>query len=162
MADDTPTLYAAFIKDLFDGEVARRTALEGKASSVIATSGTLVTLLFGLVAVVTGAKTFVLPGAAHGWLYGAIVAFVLACVTAICVSVPLPYGETKLSKAYLAQKWNDPSAKSEAAIAGAKLDALAVARRWNALKAWILMGAIIGEIVAVALLAVAVIAILSA
>jgi hypothetical protein len=160
MADETPALYAAFVKDLVDGEVARRAAIEGKAGNVISTSGGLVTLLFGLVAVVTGAKTFTLPGAAHGWLCGAIIAFVVACISAILVSVPLPYGETELTKAYLAQVWTDPAIKTEAALVGARLDLLGVARRRNALKAFILMFAITAEIVAVALLAVAVIAIL--
>ena len=160
MPDDTPTLYAAFIKDLFDGEVARRTAIEGKAGNVISTSGTLVTLLFGLVAVVTGATNFRLPGHAHGWLFGAIIAFVVACILAILVSVPLPYGETELTKADLASSWGDPPNQTQAALSGVKLDALDRARQWNALKAWILMGAIAAEIVAVALLAVAVTVIL--
>ncbi len=156
MAGDTPALYSAFIKDLFDGELARRTTLESKAGSVITTSGTLVTLLFGLVAVVTGAKTFTIPAGANGWLLAAIIAFVAACIAAIFVGVPLPYGETEITMADLASAWTDAPAETEAAIAGTRLEALSAARRWNAMKAWILLGAIAGEIVAIALLAVAV------
>lgn len=156
MADDTPTLYAAFAKDLLDSEYERRTSLEAKAGNVISTSGTLVTLLFGLVAVVTGAKTFALPGSAHGWLLGAVVGFGIACLTAIAVSIPVPYGETVLTKAYFGTVWGDPEQVTQAAIAGARLDALETARSRNSLKAWILMAAVGSEIVAVALLAIAV------
>jgi hypothetical protein len=46
-------VYAELVDKLVDAEAARRTTLEQKASAVITTSGTLVTLLFGLVAVLT-------------------------------------------------------------------------------------------------------------
>src|SRR5215470_18460291 len=77
-AADDGNIYAAYIQSLLDHEQDRKTVLEAKASAVITTSGVLVTLLFGLVAVVTGAKTFKLPEASHGWLIAAILLFVVA------------------------------------------------------------------------------------
>jgi hypothetical protein len=46
-------VYAELIEKLADTEAARKTNLEQKAGAVITTSGSLVTLLFGLVAVLT-------------------------------------------------------------------------------------------------------------
>src|SRR5260370_33042441 len=65
-------VYGAYIKSILDNELVRRTGLEARASTVVTTAGTLVTLLFGLVAVITGAAEVQLPGAAHGWLIAAV------------------------------------------------------------------------------------------
>jgi hypothetical protein len=64
-------VYAELIEKLADTEAARKTNLEQKAGAVITTSGSLVTLLFGLVAVLTTKQSYKLPSAAHGWLEGA-------------------------------------------------------------------------------------------
>jgi hypothetical protein len=48
MADTAPDVYTEFVKALLDAEATRRTTLEDKGGAVISTSGTLVTLLFGL------------------------------------------------------------------------------------------------------------------
>ncbi|HEX8303893.1 MAG TPA: hypothetical protein VF612_03370 [Jatrophihabitans sp.] len=160
MADTAPDVYTEFVKLLLEAEATRRTALEDKGGAVISTSGTLVTLLFGLVAVVTGADTFTLPGASHGWLIAAIVLFAVASLIAILISVPLPYGQTDITAAMLASWWSQPPAQAQAAVSGVRLQALAAARRMNAIKARILIAATLFELVAVAMLGVAVVFIL--
>lgn len=161
MADTAPDVYTEFVKLLLDAEATRRTALEDKGGAVITTSGTLVTLLFGLVAVVTGADTFTLPGASHGWLIAAIAFFVAASLTAILISVPLPYGQTDITAAMLAGWWGQQPAQAQAAVSGVRLQALAAARRMNAIKARILIAATLFELVAVVMLGVAVLSILN-
>ncbi|HEX8092854.1 hypothetical protein [Jatrophihabitans sp.] len=157
MADDTaPVIYTDYVKLLLDAEATRRTALENKGGTVISTSGSLVTLLFGLVAVITSADSFTLPGAAHGWLVAAIALFIAASVIAILVSVPLPYGETTITVDQLISWWNQPSEQARAAISGARLKALAAARRMNAIKARILLVGICCELLAVVMLGIAV------
>jgi len=160
MADTAPDVYTEFVKALLDAEATRRTALEDKGGAVITTSGTLVTLLFGLVAVVTGATTFTLPGASHGWLIAAIAFFVAASLIAILISIPLPYGQTELTAAMLASRWQQPPEQAQAAVSGVRLQALAAARRMNAIKARILIAATVCELVAVVMLGVAVLSIL--
>ncbi|MBV9823659.1 MAG: hypothetical protein JO144_15615 [Actinobacteria bacterium] len=160
MADTAPDVYTDFVKLLLDAEAARRTALEQKGTGVITTSGSLVTLLFGLVAVITGANTFSLPGASHGWLVAAIAFFVLSAVLALLISVPLPYGQTDITVNQLASWWNQPPQQAQAAVSGVRLQALTAARRMNAMKAWILIGAVVCELVALIMLGIAVLRII--
>ncbi len=161
MADTAPGIYTDYVKLLLDAESTRRTALEQKGSAVISTAGTLVTLLFGLVAVITSTDTFSLPGRAHGWLVAAIIFFVLACFIAILISVPLPYGETTITAAMLLGWWNQPPEQAQAAISGVRLQALAAARRMNGMKARILIAAILSELLALVMLGMAVIRIIN-
>lgn len=157
---DAPEVYTDYVKLLLDAEATRRTALEDKGGGVITTSGTLVTLLFGLVAVVTGAETFTLPGASHGWLVAAIVFFIAASVIAILISIPMPYGQTIITVQELATWWDQKPEQAQAAVSGVRLEALAAARRMNLIKSQILTVAIICELVAVVMLGIAVVHIL--
>ena len=160
MADTTPEVYTDYVKGLLDAEATRRTALEDKGGGVITTSGALVTLLFGLVAVITGADSFKLPGASHGWLVAAIIFFIAASVIAILISIPLPYGQTFITIQDLVQWWDQLPKQAQAAISGARLEALAAARRMNLIKSQILTLAIICELVAVVMLGIAVLKII--
>lgn len=148
--------YSDFVKTLLDAEAARKTSIEAKGSAVITTSGTLVTLLFGLVAVITSRATFKLPLSAHGWLMAAVISFVVAVAAAILVSVPLPYGQTSITVEDLQDWWNDSLPDAEAAVAGARLLGLTAARRMNSLKVLVLGIALLAEFVALAMLTVAV------
>lgn len=160
MADSGPDVYAGFVQTLVDSETARKASIEAKGSAVIATSASLVTLLFGLVAVITSSKGFKLPTMAHSWLVAAIVSFVVATGTAILVSFPLPYGQTTITTNDLRRWWGDSAAEAEAAVAGVRLRALAAARRANAVKAMVLCLASAAELLALIMLVVAVLKII--
>jgi hypothetical protein len=149
-------VYAEFIEKLVDAESARRTTLEQKAGAVITTSGTLVTLLFGLVAVLTTKQSFKLPSAAQGWLVGAAFLFAFAAVIALLIGVPRPYGEADLTIDELAGMWSDPISDARAAVAGLRLQALETGRLRNTAKARMLITAMGIEVVAVIALAIAV------
>jgi multisubunit Na+/H+ antiporter MnhB subunit len=148
--------YAELIEKLVDAEASRKTALEQKAGAVITTSGTLVTLLFGLVAVLTTKQSYAVPPAAHAWLGGAVLLFTLAAVTAIYISVPRPYGQTEMTQSELRGHWSDPLIKARAAVASVRLQGLERARKTNTAKAKMLTAATGIEVVAVLTLAIAV------
>ncbi|HZE50372.1 MAG TPA: hypothetical protein VE074_12465 [Jatrophihabitantaceae bacterium] len=162
MTEPAPVVYSDLVKTLLDIENGRRTSLEQKGAAVITTSGTLVTLLFGLVAVITSADTFVLPGDANGPLVAALILFVVACGFAIMISVPLPYGQSNITIDDLAQWWGDSNSQALAAVAGLRLRAIDVARRRNAVKVALLLAALLSELAALVLLTVAVLAVVQA
>jgi hypothetical protein len=153
-------VYGAYIKSLLDYEQARKSGLDARAASVVTTAGTFVTLLFGLVAVVTGASSFVLPTAVRGWLIAAIVLFVVAIALAITVTViPLPYGQVNFKEGP-SQLWQEPTSTASAHVAEAQLALIAIARRANAKVALLVVMGGTAELLALAMLAVAVIPIL--
>jgi len=156
-----PDVYSDFVKTLLDAEASRKTSIESKGAAVITTSSALVTILFGLVAVVTSRTTFKLPVSAHGWLVAAIVAFVVAAATAILVSFPLPYGQTTVTIDDLRSWWGDSVPEAEAAVSGLRLRALTAARRTNAVKAGVLCAACTAELVGLILLTVTVVQIIT-
>ena len=161
MAFSGPEVYTDFIKTLTDAEASRKTSIESKGAAIITTSSALVTILFGLVAVVTSHTSFTLPVSAHGWLVGAILAFVVAAATAILISFPLPYGQTTITVDDLRQWWGDSEVVADAAVSGLRLRQLTAARRTNALKAGVLCAACTAELAGLILLTVAVIGIVN-
>ncbi len=153
-------VYGAYIKSILDNELVRRTGLEARASTVVTTAGTLVTLLFGLVAVITGAAKFQLPGAAHGWLIAAVILFVVAIGLAVTVAVvPLPYGQVSFAEGP-AQLWKETASSASVHVAEAQLELIGVAQRRNGRIAFLVLLSGVAELLALAMLAVAVILIL--
>jgi hypothetical protein len=158
---DDGNVYAAYIGSLLDHEQSRKTVLEAKASAVITTSGALVTLLFGLVAVVTGAKSFKLPEASRGWLIAAVILFVIAAGLGIATAnVPVPYGKATFQADQLQHAWKQPTSAARANVAKAQLELIPIAVRKNDLKVKLVRLATLAELLALGTLAVAVILIL--
>jgi hypothetical protein len=159
---DGSAAYGAYIKSLLDYEQSRRVALEGKASAVITTSGALVTLLFGLVAVISGSKTFVLPSSAHGWLGAAVILFVIAAAFSIGASgVPVGYGDVSFSAKDLDEVFHNPAEVAAVQIAGAQLQQITIAKKKNTMKAYLVIVGASSELVALAMLTVAIFQIVS-
>jgi hypothetical protein len=162
--DRGSSVYTAYVKEQIESQDARKSSIEQRGLAVISTSGTLVSLLFGLVAVLTGAEDYKLPGGAEPWIYAALVAFVLAAVTGILCNLPLFYRGVKAGKLGEALKaqWQDEAGKAEREVTVTNIDVLTQATRLNSIKGIILIVAISLEVLAVAFLAVAVRAILVA
>ena len=155
-ADGGGGVYGSYIKSLLDYEQVRKSSLETKASAVVATSGTLVTLLFGLVAVVTGAKNFLLPQAAHGWLGAAMLFFVAAAGIAIGANViPVPYGEVTFSGDDLPSVWRNPAAVAAIQVATAQLQQIEKAKDKNDMKAKLVLVSGVSELLALVMLTIA-------
>jgi hypothetical protein len=156
------TLYANFIAKQLEGEDNRRASLEQRGISVISTSGALVTLLFGLAALVTERKDFVLSGSARTMLFVALGFFVVASLLAIATNAPLRYlgvNADDLRRA-VEQLWGDTRSDAEQRISATQVKVLAETKRLNNLKGKILIAAMCGEVLAVLFVALAVGAIL--
>ena len=80
------------------GEDARKTSIEGRAAGVITTSGTLVTLLFGLVAIITKLTNYQAPTSSVFAILAALVLFVAAAVVALLATDVKTYQRVDLEK----------------------------------------------------------------
>jgi hypothetical protein len=158
LADRGSAIYAQYIKDQLTEEDARKESIEKRGLAVITTSGTIVSLLFGLVAVLTGAKEFKLPAGAEPWLGAALIAFVIATFAGLLTNMPLLYLGVKAKelKLAVADLWDDEPKVAEKRIAATHVKVLTRAKSLNAAKGWILVGAVTAELAAVIFLALAV------
>ena len=154
---DGSEVYADFVKSMLDAEDSRKSSLEQRGIGVITTSGTLVTLLFGLTAAITSAKNFTLPAAARDWLTPAAILFVVAAAAGILVNVPLFYGKIEMSRATLEPVWGDDAPDARAAVTDVRLRRLQAAQGVNSVKAWILVAGVALELAAVAMLTVGIV-----
>jgi hypothetical protein len=153
------SVYAGIVKDQLSEERLRKTSLEQRALSVVATSGALATLLFGLAAfAVQSAKVSLNPCQRYS-IVAAVAGFLVAAVLALLVQIPLPYHEAGLDALNDWTKrapWQSPEvveAAREEAVIG--YFTIKVARFWNGLKAWVLFAAIFFDVLAIAAAAVA-------
>jgi hypothetical protein len=158
VADRGSTVYTDYCKDQIDEQEARKESIEKRGLAVVTTSGTIVSLLFGLVAVLTGADKYELPSGAEPWLGGALGAFAVALLAGIVTNVPLLYlgVEPKELRHAIDSFWNDSSDTAEKRVAATHVKILARAKALNAAKGWILVGAYCAQLVAVVCLALAV------
>jgi hypothetical protein len=158
MPDRGSTVYSEYITEQIAEQDARKESVEKRGLSVITTSGTLVSLLFGLVAVLTGADNYSLPTGAEPWLAMALVFFLIAALAGIVTNMPLLYLAVEVPelKSLLDSFWADGPEIAEKRVAATQLKVLARARSMNGMKGWILVGAVASELVAVAALALAI------
>jgi len=156
--EDAGPEYAALLEKLNSDQDARKASIEQRGLAVITTSGTLATLLFGLVALFTKSADYQLPRQASGPLAVALVSFVAAAVLALLTNVPLFY------KNFVGQKirpevwerWYKGKNDALRQITEGRLVLLERAQVVNGAKAWLLVAGMLCEVVAVAAVAVAV------
>lgn len=150
--------FATLLEKLSADQDARKTSLEQRGIAVITTSGTLVTLLFALVAVVTKAADFELPRTAQGPLGVALGGFVLAAVLALLTNVPLLYANVRAKEAgaQIWDQWYAGRNKALREITATRLGIVARAQLVNGIKAWLLIAALVSEVVGVGGVALAV------
>jgi hypothetical protein len=80
------------VKDLLDAEYDRRKRMEDRGAAIVTSSATLLTLIVGLAALVTGQGFVVTSGLAVAALFGAMIAFVVSAAFGIAVrTYGLPY-----------------------------------------------------------------------
>lgn len=158
---DDGNVYAEYVKSLLDYEQSRNDAIEAKASTIVTTSGILVTLLFGLVAVVTNAKSFQLPTDSHGWLTSAVILFVIATGLAVATPViPFPYAQPIITPDSLANVWDYSASAARATVVATQLRQISNARQNNQRKSRLVGFAGTAELLALLTLATAVILII--
>ena len=159
---DGPAVFAALVTELVTAEDDRRESLEKRGNSVITVSGTLVTLLLGLGAVVAGKGQFKVPEAARQPLSFAVLAFVVAALLAIATYAPQPARITdpgELSR-LLPTYWDQGADFALKKTTATRLQQLKSAQAANDFKARLLLGAVAAQVTAVIFLAWAVLTIL--
>jgi hypothetical protein len=163
MADRGSTVYLEYIKDQVAQQDERKESIEKRGLAVITSSGTIVSLLFALVAILTGVEKYELPAGAEPWLGAALGGFGLATLAGILTNLPLRYEAVEaeeLEKA-IQHSWDDAPEKAEREVAATEIKVLATAKWLNTLKGWILIVAISSQLVAVISLTLAIRAILA-
>jgi hypothetical protein len=158
------SVYAAFIAGLLEEQDARKASLEQRALAVVTTAGALVSLLFGLVALISEADGFTLPRSAHGPLGVGLALFVGAGVLALVVNVPLIYtnADPEAIARILDRYWSDSVSDAEMRVAATREKMFKAAQDANELKAWLLVGALTLEVLGVVAVAIAVSEVLEA
>lgn len=147
------------IQDQLLQERAIKNSLESRAGGVIASAGTLVTLLFALVALVTKQEHYSLPLASRYLIGAALGAFLFAAVLAILAMRPRIYGAVKvksLRKLADESAYNMSASVEEPEIAKAMVELIEIARKRNHRKAHFLITSVIAEVMAVVVLGLAI------
>lgn len=151
--------YGQLIEEQLQEERNRKSSVEQRGIAVITTSGVLVSLLFGLAAVVTASTRFVLPGAARVFLLLSLPCFLAAAVLGIRANLPMKYqeaGPEGLRRILEPQFWNGPAAVGTLRVAEVRVDILTSYRQQTTVKAKALVRAMWAEVAGVCLVALAV------
>jgi len=151
-------IYYDFLEKLIAEQDQRKDSLERRALAVITTSGTLVSLLFGLVSVLTKAEHFSLPRASHSYIAAALILFVSSAFLAIVTNAPILYRNIDPSDvdAVLKENWSEDRDFAEQIISTTRSVVFKTAQKVNEFKAWTLVAALVLQVGAAATLAVAV------
>jgi len=151
-------VYASYVAAQVARQEERKGSFEQRGLAVITTSGVLVSLLFGLTAVLTGAADYHLPDGSRGWILAALVCFVVAAIAGLLTNLPLKYSGVTgdALKDVIEKRWGDSCTAAEREVALTELKVLRQAKKRNWLKGRSLVIAIGAEIIAVLCLAVAV------
>jgi hypothetical protein len=157
-------LIADLIARELDAEQSATASLQARGLAVISSSGTLVTLLFGLSAVATTAQHFKLPATAKPPLYVAAVLLVAAAVAGIATNAPRSSELTSLLRLRPLLEppyWDYPAGPARQEVARTQLTVALAARAANRVRARFLFAGIILEIAGIASTMVAVIALIA-
>jgi hypothetical protein len=116
--------YHTFIDDELTELRAVKDSLESRGAAVITSAGAFVTLLFAVVALISGREKYDLPDNAHFWLYMALGLFFVAGLLALFISMPLLYRAptTRGLDSVVRQRWDDDDKVASRRVAVTKLD----------------------------------------
>jgi hypothetical protein len=156
--------YHALVADQLADERAKKSSLEQRGMAVISTSGTLVTITLGFVALATRAETYVLGAPVVVLLVLALVGLVLAAATGLVVNLParLPVVDARELAEVARTGWNDdPGPEAVRAEHEVLAQLLTDLRQVNQRRARLLFAALLVEVTALAVMAVAVVVVLT-
>jgi hypothetical protein len=155
VTDTTGQVLADYVEEQVELEEKRRASLESRGVGVITVSSTLVTLLFGIAAVVTKSQNFAATEDVRQRLSLALVLFAASSVIAIGTTVPLAIHSVDASALLPEIKalWSkDPEAVRKTTTATRIAD-LASVQRVNTIKSYVLLAAVAVQVFAVIVLA---------
>ncbi len=154
---------STFIDAELDTERDRKSSLESRGLGVITTSGTLVTLLFALAALVTQVSGFSPTNLTRSFLAGAAIFFVVAAVFGIWCNTPIPYFQVDPASLVVLVEpstWIEDGVDARRELAAARLAELADSRARNESKARLLAIAVVGEVLGIAMTATGILSVL--
>lgn len=163
MTEPVGEFLAPLAKEQLQNERQTRSSLVQRASLVITTSGTLVTLLLGAAALVTKSQSFTAPCYVLIEVTVAVVLFVLAALVALVVNWPWSQRVVKvdfLKRPTYEDDWEQPSLAIRRDAHDDVVSALESYRKTNRWLGWGLMAALTTESGAVVVLALSVLQIL--
>jgi hypothetical protein len=151
-------VYAEYVAESLREQDANKHSLESRAMSVISSSATLATLLFGLVAFVPRPAGFQLDVRSASLLAASLGSFALAAVAALVANAPLWYQVPVVAglRKMIREHWEDSADSALKKVSFNRVKRLQAARQMNRIKAIALVAAIALEALAVVFLALAV------
>lgn len=156
--------FEALLGDLIPDERVRKDSLESRGVGIMTSSGTLVTLLLALSAVVTQAKDYRPSGSVLTLLAISAIVFVMAAALSTYNNSPARYLEidaSSLRTLTAAGTWDAAGSEARRQIAAARLEILRNWQEVNQSRARILTFAMFLEIAGILVAATAVVLILS-
>lgn len=160
--DNGSAVYLDFVKELVEVEDMRGSTLESRGSTVITSSGALVTLLLGLATLVTKLEAFTLGAGVRTLLVASVAAFAAAVVLAIGISAPqrVRIVDGRSLRSELQDVWHADANFARMKTTSTRLDQLAASQGANDAKARLLLIAVTSEVIGVVLVAVGVVVLL--
>jgi hypothetical protein len=152
-------IYNELLTELVKAEDARRASLESRSVTVITVSGTLVTLLLALAAAVASKNAPSLPTQTRAFLVAAVGAFLVAAVLAILTYAPRgfrPYDVGTMTTD-IEVGWYQPEDAALRKGAADLLEQLRALQESNNQRGALLVGAVAAQVIAIALVSVAVV-----
>lgn len=142
--------------DLVEAELtsagAEAQELSRRALTVVSTSGGLLTVLSALIGfAAANRKEAFFPSNAEGPLRIAIYFFIGAAVVALVAQLPLlvEFIDTDKMRNAVRDGWGDTESKASQEVARVRVEVLRTARRMNQIRAWLLVVAILAEVIAI-------------
>lgn len=164
-ADVAGSAYRGLIDDQLKREDARKTSFESRGMQIIASSGTFVTLVFALAAVVTGTSKFKLADSSKGVLALSLVLFAAAAAYGILTNMPggdyVEAEASSLKRLLDEQFWLGPVEIAQRRVAELEVALISAAREENNRKADLLRLGLGCEVFGVLAVAAAVLLILT-
>lgn len=145
----------SLIQDQLAQERSLKDSLESRAGVIIASAGTLVTLLLALVTLVSKSEKNLFPVVSRSLIGAAITSFILAAAFAILAIRPREYGvvdEQSLREMASEKFYNTSASLGEPQIALALVKLIEKTRFGNKRKARFLMWSVLAEMIAIVFL----------
>lgn len=158
MSETAGEIFGDFVDELVAAEDKRRDSIESRGMSVITVSGALVTLLLALAALVTKQQNFRLTAGARHLVVAAVLAFVGSAVLAIATYIPRPTRATDPGTLpdEIRERWEGTPDSARKKTTITRIEYLQESRRSNNWKAAALLMAMLVQVAALVLLALAV------
>lgn len=154
-------IYQTMVGDLLTAEFDRRKALEGRGATIVTSSASMLTLIFGLTILITGKDHVFTDHCAIWFLDAALVAFALSAIIAIFVQTYL-FRYTVISSESLRSlprdntEWARLADDATRSWLTRQVNTVCSLRRGNNAKARLVTASLVFQVAAIVLLAVSV------